>query len=196
MRIARLLLRLVVVLGAAALTVSLAVPVWFVLHDQRLLVITTRSMEPVLAPGDVAVLQRLPSASDLHAGLLVAYLPPDSDRLVTHRVLATRALPRTRTDPATGQVREVLDAFGRPALSSWLITKGDANPDVDPDAVPLSSVRGVVVAVHHGVGAELTRATSPLTRTAIAIPVLLALGALELADRRSSGRVVAGRRAS
>lgn len=189
---ARMALRAVVGLGTAGLLVSLLVPLWFVGAGQRLLVVSSQSMAPTLAVGDVAVLEQLPSVSDLHPGLLVTFRPPGGGELVTHRLVSAHVLPRTATDPSTGRVHEVLDAFGRPELGSWLVTKGDANAEQDPDAVPVTSVRGVVVGVGHGWGPALTALTSSAVRAALAVPALLSLGAIEVLDRRAAGRL--GRR--
>jgi len=189
-RSARTALRVVVALGAAGLLVSLLVPLWFVASGQRLLVVGSQSMAPTLAAGDVVVLARLTSVSDLHPGLLVAFRPPGGDALVTHRVVSAHVLPLTATDPGTGQVDPVVDAFGRPVLGSWLVTKGDANLEQDPDAVAVSRVHGVVVDVARGWGPALTAGTSPRGARGVRRAALLAIGAIELLERRNAARRV------
>ena len=73
-----------VVCGAAYAT-SLAVPLWFQLHQQRILIVTSGSMAPKFEAGDAVVLRAISDESDLKVGQVISFWPTGSDELVTHR---------------------------------------------------------------------------------------------------------------
>jgi signal peptidase I len=160
----------VIILCAGAYGISLAVPLWYQVHEQRLLIVTSGSMAPYFDAGDAVVMQNITDPSQLKPGLVVSFWPPFSDELVTHRVVSLVNIvgtPGTAGQPA-------------PPKSPHIITKGDANEENDPDATPITRVRGIVLSVHPGWGWVLQWASSPVGRAVMLVPPLLALAALEL----------------
>ena len=182
------LLWTVVAVGGLAYATSLAVPLWYQVHGQRLLVVTSGSMAPRFVAGDVVVLRTIADASELKVDQVVTFRPVGSDSLVTHRIVELRQLPALREDTASGRMVPVLDGSGNPILQPYIVTRGDANSTPDPNATPVSRVRGVVIGWHHHWGTVLAWTGSPRGRATMLVPPLLALGALELAalvgDRR------------
>lgn len=169
-----------VVCGLAYAT-SLAVPLWFQAHQQRLLIVTSGSMAPTFEAGDAVVLRRITDPSQLKVGQVVSFWPVGSDSLVTHRVVELHMLAQLEAD-ATDPTRSVpvLDDAGEPVLNPYIVTKGDANPLRDPNATPLTRVRGVVLAVHEGWGWVLQWAGSAQGRAVMLVPPLVALATLEI----------------
>jgi signal peptidase len=185
---------IVAVCGAAYAT-SLAVPLWFQAHQQRLLIVTSGSMAPKFDAGDAVVLRAITDESDLKVGQIISFWPMGSDELVTHRIVALRKLPDLRQDEATGNMVRKLDANGDPMTKSYVVTKGDANEDADANATPIGRIRGVQLAVHKGWGWVLQWAGSAQGRAVMLVPPLLALATLELlamgdARRERRGRPV------
>ena len=86
----------------AAYATSLAVPLWFQAHQQRILIVTSGSMAPKFDAGDAVVLRAISDESDLKVGQVISFWPTGSDELVTHRIVALRKLPDLRQDEATG----------------------------------------------------------------------------------------------
>ena len=91
----------VVVVCGAAYATSLAVPLWFQAHQQRILIVTSGSMAPKFDAGDAVVLRAISDESDLKVGQIISFWPMGSDELVTHRIVALRKLPDLRQDEAT-----------------------------------------------------------------------------------------------
>jgi signal peptidase I len=181
----------VVVVCGLAYAVSLAVPLWFEAHDQRLLVVTSGSMSPKFDAGDAVVLRAITDESDLKVNQVISFWPVGSDELVTHRIVALQRIPETTPDQVTGRPVPKLGADGQPKMRSYVITKGDANPYPDVNATPVERVRGVVLAFHPGWGWVLNWAGSNVGRAVMLVPPLIALATLELLavhDRRRSGR--------
>ncbi|MEB3788021.1 MAG: signal peptidase I [Desulfurococcales archaeon] len=85
-----------------------------------MVVVTSGSMTPGIQVGDVAVAREVESPEDLEIGDIVLYERSDG-KLVLHRIVDT-----TR------------DSQG----STLYITKGDANPEPDPDPVAYKSIVG------------------------------------------------------
>jgi len=180
----------IVVVCGLGYAMSLVGPLWFQLHDQRLLVVTSGSMSPTFEPGDAVVMRAITDESDLKVNQVISFWPVGSDSLVTHRIVALQKIPDAETDPVTGRSVPRLDAAGQPKLRSYVITKGDANPYADVNATPVERVRGVVLGVHPGWGWVLNWAGSSAGRAVMLVPPLLALATLELLavhDRRRSG---------
>ena len=79
-----------IVCGGAYAT-SLAVPLWFQVHHQRLLIVTSGSMAPKFDAGDAVVLRAISNESDLKVGQIISFWPTGStSELVTHRIVALR----------------------------------------------------------------------------------------------------------
>lgn len=163
-----------------AYVASLAVPLWFQVHHQRLLIVTSGSMAPKFDAGDAVVLRAISDESDLKVGQIISFWPMGSNELVTHRIVALRKLPELEADEATGKMVPKLDADGNPKTKSYVVTKGDANRDADVNATPITRIRGVQLAVHRGWGWVLQWAGSPQGRAAMLVPPLVALATLEL----------------
>ena len=178
----------VVGVGALAYAASLAVPLWYQVHGQRLLIVTSGSMAPRFVAGDVVVLRAITDASELKVDQVVTFRPVGSESLVTHRIVELHQLPALQQDTATGRMVPVLDGSGNAILQPYIVTQGDANSSPDPDATPVSRVRGVVIGWHHHWGTVLAWAGSPQGRALMLVPPLVALGLLELVavltDRR------------
>ncbi|WP_231384247.1 signal peptidase I [Cellulomonas sp. URHD0024] len=185
---------MVVAVCGLAYAVSLAVPLWFQVHDQRLLVVTSGSMSPKFDAGDAVVLRAITDDSELKVNQIISFWPVGTQQLVTHRIVALEKLPETTPDPATGRPVPRLKADGTPKLRSYVITKGDANPYPDVNATPVERVRGVVLAVHAGWGWVLDWAGSSVGRAVMLVPPLLALAILELLAVHDRGRSGRGRR--
>lgn len=177
----RVLVWTAVVMCVGAFAASLAVPAWYGLHGQQLLIVTSGSMSPFVEAGDVAVLQPIDDPSQLRVGQVVTFWPPGSKHLLTHRVVDLQMLP-VLEDGQDGQMVPRLDGAGEPITRPYVYTKGDANRTRDPNATPLSLVRGVIVAAHPGWGLWLGWAQSPTGRLTMLAPPLVLLGALEVVE--------------
>ncbi len=171
----------VVLACVGTFAVSTLAPLWFGLRDQRLLVVTSGSMAPAFQAGDAVVIQAIEDPSQLRVGQVATFWPPGGDRLVTHRIVDLVSLPVLAPDPVTGEMTPRLGADGEPLERPYIVTKGDANETADPDATPLSRVRGVVLEVHPGWGRALGWAHSPVGRWTLLAPPLAVLAALEVA---------------
>ena len=180
----------VVVVCGLAYAVSIAVPAWFDVHDQRLLIVTSGSMAPKFDAGDAVVLRAIIDESDLKVNQVISFWPTGSQELVTHRIVELRKIPDVVRD-ADGRQVPRLGADGKPKMRSYVITKGDANPYPDVNATPVERVRGVVLAVHPGWGWVLDWAGSSRGRAVMLVPPLLAIATLEvlsIQDRRRARR--------
>ncbi|GEL96863.1 signal peptidase I [Cellulomonas terrae] len=170
----------VVVICGLAYATSLAVPLWFQAHQQRILIVTSGSMAPKFEAGDAVVLRAISDESDLKVGQVISFWPTGSDELVTHRIVALRKLPDLQQDEATGRMVQKIGADGEPMTKSYVVTKGDANAEADVNATPIGRIRGVQLAVHEGWGWVLQWAGSAQGRAVMLVPPLLALATLEL----------------
>jgi signal peptidase len=184
---------LVVAVCGTAYAVSLLVPLWFQLHDQRVLIVTSGSMSGTAAggfdAGDAVIMRRITDPSQLRVGQVVSFWPPGSDALVTHRIVALHYLPVLRQDEATGRMLPTRDPVtGDLVERPFIVTKGDANPAPDPDATPLSRVRGVVLDVYPGWGWVLAWARSAGGRFTMLVPPLVALAVMEVQSLLDSRR--------
>ena len=179
---------MVVAVGGLAYATSLAVPLWYQMHGQRLLIVTSGSMAPRFIAGDVVVLRAITDASELKVDQVVTFRPVGSESLVTHRIVELHMLPALQQDGTSGRMVPVLDDKGQAILQPYIVTRGDANSAPDPNATPVSRVRGVVIGWHHKWGTVLAWAGSPQGRAVMLVPPLVALGLLELlavlVDRR------------
>jgi signal peptidase len=154
------------------------VPLWYQVHGQRLLVVTSGSMRPAFAEGDAVVVAPL-DPSQLRTKMVVSFWPIGGDdqnreRLVTHRIKAL--VSKQVLDEHN---RPVVGPDGRPLKQNWIETKGDSNKTSDENLTPVANVRGVVRGVHHGWGRALVWTQSPTGRLLTFGPPLLALLASE-----------------
>jgi signal peptidase len=175
----------VVGIFGASYATSLAVPLWFELHHQRLLIVTSGSMSGTASggfdAGDAVVMREISDPSQLKVGQVVSFWPPGSDHLVTHRIVSLHYLGVMHPDENTGQmVPTQHPATGAQVMRAYIVTKGDANSEPDPNATPLGQVRGVVLHVYPGWGWVLDKARSPRGRFAMLAPPLAALAAMEI----------------
>lgn len=162
----------------ALILASYAVPLWYQLHGNRLLVVTSGSMAPEIAAGDGVVIQQVTDASQLRVGQIITFYPVGSATLVTHRIVGM-----ARVERVDNQGNGVLGADGQPIKDPYIKTKGDANKVDDPNLTPATSVRGIVREVHPGWGVPLAWAHSPMGRLILFVPPLLVLALLELRSR-------------
>ncbi|WP_024285869.1 signal peptidase I [Cellulomonas sp. KRMCY2] len=179
------------VIGAclAAFVTSLAVPLWFGAQGQRLLIVTSGSMAPYVQAGDAVVIQAVTDPSQLRVGQVASFWPPGAEHMVTHRIVDMVMLPAMIQNSATGEMVPQHDpATGEPVERAFILTKGDANQTNDPNATPLTRVRGVVLEAHHGWGSRIGWAHSPTGRWVMLAPPLILLALLELVDSWSERR--------
>lgn len=164
----------------AAFATSLAIPLWYQLNDQRILLVTSGSMEPYFRSGDAVIVQRISDPSQLRINQVASFFPATSNQLVTHRIIDLKSFPVLEQNDSTGRMEPVYDANGEPVLQQYIITKGDANDHPDPNATPWTRVRGVVLSVEAGMGAILGWAHSPQGRFAMLTPPLVLLAGMEI----------------
>ncbi len=170
----------IIAICIAAFAVSLAIPLWYQLNDQRILLVTSGSMEPYFRSGDAVIVQRITDPSQLRINQVASFFPAASDQLVTHRIIDLRELPVLAQNEETGRMESVLEPDGSPKMQQYIITKGDANPEPDPNATPWTNVRGVVLSVEPGMGNILGWAHSPRGRFAMLTPPLVLLAGMEI----------------
>src|SRR5690606_39321539 len=103
-----------------------------------------------------------------------------SNQLVTHRIIDLKSFPVLEQNDATGRMEPVLGENGEPVMQQYIITKGDANDEPDPNATPWTNVRGIVLDVYPGMGELLGWAHSPQGRAVMLVPPLVLLAAMEL----------------
>jgi len=163
-----------------AFATSLAIPLWFQLNDQRILLVTSGSMEPYFRAGDAVIVQRISDPSQLRINQVASFYPATSNQLVTHRIIDLKSFPVLAQNETTGRMDPVLNADGEPETQQYIITKGDANENPDPNATPWTNVRGVVLSVEPSWGAILSWAHSPQGRFAMLVPPLVLLAAMEI----------------
>jgi signal peptidase len=161
---------------------SYAVPLWFQIQGDRLLVVTSGSMAPEIQAGDAVVIRQVTSASQLRPGQVVTFYPTESSQLITHRIVYLATVVRRDEN---GQV--VVDQNGNELRDPYIRTKGDANATEDPNLTPATQVRGIVREVHPGWGFLLGLAHSPLGRLLLFAPPLLMLAGAELISRVPAG---------
>jgi signal peptidase len=163
--------RLLLAASLVGIVLANGVPLWYRLHGQRLLVVTSGSMAPKITAGDAVVIRPL-SAPELRVGQVVTFQAPLSDRYTTHRIVAI--------------VQRYLVAKPGPAdhPQYFIQTQGDHNRTPDPDLTPIGSIRGIVVDVLPGWGRFLLWSQGPDGRLALFGPPLLLVLAAEVASWR------------
>jgi signal peptidase len=164
---------------------SYAVPLWFQLRGEKVLVVTSGSMAPEMQPGDAVVVEPVTDASQLRLGQVVTFAPIGTTMLVTHRIVGLTWLE------VLNDYGDPIDANGIPVATSgeaalmepYIRTQGDANDNPDPNLTPAASVRGIVLHSYSGWGAALAWAHSPMGRLVLFAPPLLMLLFAELRSR-------------
>lgn len=164
----------------AAFATSLAVPLWYQINDQRVLLVTSGSMEPYFRAGDAVIVQRISDPSQLRINQVASFYPAASNQLVTHRIIDLKSFPVLEQNATSGRMEPVYDVDGEPVMQQYIITKGDANDHPDPNATPWTNVRGVVLEVQPGMGEILNWAHSAQGRFAMLAPPLVLLAAMEV----------------
>jgi signal peptidase len=185
----RVVFRLVLAVFVVAILASYALPLWFQLQGDRLLVVTSGSMEPEIKAGDAVVIRPVTDASQLRPGQVITFIPVGTTQLVTHRIESLATVTRRGADDAP-----VLDQYGEPIRDAYVKTKGDANDVVDPNLTPASQVRGIVREIRPGLGWFLWWAHSPFGRLVLFAPPLLMLLTAEILSRLPEGRAPWSRR--
>jgi signal peptidase I len=152
--------------------VANTVPLVYRLHGERLLVVTSGSMEPRIHAGDAVVIRPL-TAPQLRVGQVVTFQAPGSDRYTTHRIIAIERRYLV-ADPGPDDHEQY-----------FIRTQGDHNLTPDPNLTPIGSIRGIVTETLPGWGRFLTWAHSATGRFVLfAPPLLLLLGAELLSWRK------------
>lgn len=118
-------------------------------------VVLSGSMHPAMGAGDVVFVYETDPAT-IEAGDVITYVRASDNIPVTHRVIEVVG---TGTDPA-------------------FVTKGDANEDIDPGAVPASNVIGVVPALTLPALGELLFVLPELGRVVLVVQTPLGFGVL------------------
>jgi signal peptidase len=175
----RVVFRLVLAVFVAVILVIYAVPLWFQLQGDRILAVTSGSMEPEIQVGDAVVIRPITDPSQLQAGQVVTFFSGVADKYVTHRIVGLYSVPRR--DQQTHA--ELTDQSGHVIMDPYIRTKGDHNKYPDPDLTPAAQVRGVVKEVHPGWGYLLGWGNSPRGRFLLFAPPLLLLLGAELISR-------------
>jgi len=170
----------IIAVCVAAFATSLAIPLWYHFNDQRILLVTSGSMEPYFNSGDAVIVQRISDPSQLRINQVASFYPATSNQLVTHRIIDLKSFPVLEQNDATGRMEPVLGENGEPVMQQYIITKGDANDEPDPNATPWTNVRGIVLDVYPGMGELLGWAHSPQGRAVMLVPPLVLLAAMEI----------------
>lgn len=168
---------------AVSMTLALlayGVPLWYHVHGQRILVVTSGSMAPTFNAGDAVVITKI-SPSELRPGQVVTFWPiGHKGALTTHRIINLLERP----DYVYGTTTPITDVNGKAQSTQYIRTQGDANGDADFDLTPVANVRGAVTEVKKGWGYPLGYAHSPLGRFLIFAPPLVLLLMAELLSWR------------
>ena len=177
------------VMFVLAIAAAYAVPLWYQVHNERILVVTSGSMAPAFNAGDAIIVREVQDASELRVGQVVTFTYTNEytgdARLETHRIVDFVSLPETydngtvKLDPTTGL----------PRMIKYIQTKGDGNPTVDAQRTEVTKIRGIVRSVKRGWGFWLGWAEAPAGRLLLFAPPLLMLLLAELWSWRSERTV-------
>ena len=171
--------RSVLAMFVAVILASYAIPLWFQLNGDRLLVVTSGSMAPEIEAGDAVVIRQVTSASQLRVGQIITFYPTRSSKLITHRIVALATV--VRIDPSG---RPMTYSNGDPLTDPYVKTKGDANRVADPNLTLAASVRGIVREIYPRWGSPLGWAHSSIGKLFLFSPPLVMLICAELLSRR------------
>ena len=168
---------------AVSLLVALlayGIPLWYHVHGQRILVVTSGSMAPTFNTGDAVIIDKI-SPNELRPGQIVTFWPiGHGGTLTTHRVVDLIEVPDFYPDTDT----PILDADGRVQKTQFIRTQGDGNHGYDANLTPVANVRGTVSDIKRGWGYPLGYAHSALGRFLIFAPPLILLLTAELLSWR------------
>lgn len=179
----RLTFRLVLAVFVLMILVAYAVPLWFQLQGDRILAVTSGSMEPEIQPGDAVVIRPITDPSQLRVGQVVTfYAGGNANKFITHRIVGLYSIVRRDQDPKHHH-EALKDQNGNDIVDPYIATKGDANAFRDPNLTPAAQVRGVVKEIHTGWGYVLGWGHSPRGRFLLFMPPLLMLLGAELVSR-------------
>lgn len=184
--------RAVFAVSMSVALVAYGIPLWYHLHGERILVVTSGSMYPTFKTGDAVIITKI-TPSELRPGQVVTFWPIGHEKaLTTHRIIDLLERP----DYITGTHDPIYGTDGKPQVSQYIRTQGDANGDPDFDLTPVANVRGTVAEVKAGWGYPLGYAHSPLGRFLIFAPPLVLLLLAELLSwrRRPQARTAANSR--
>ncbi len=172
--------RLVFAVSLSVALFAYGLPLWYHVHGQRILVVTSGSMErqpgqPVqpgqFNTGDAVVITTI-APTELRTGQVVTFWDAGHSTLTTHRIIDLVE----REDLENGK------DLG--TTTRYIRTKGDSNGSPDPDLTPVANVRGAVADVKPGWGYFLGYAHSPLGRFLVFAPPLILLLTAELLSWR------------
>lgn len=165
----RWMLRAVIAVCLVGIGLAHGLPLWYQLHGERLLIVTSGSMEPDILAGDAVVIRRL-QASELRVGQVVTFQAPGAKSYTTHRIVGIHK-------------RYLVEEPGPQDRPSFFIqTQGDNNPKPDADFTPIGSVRGIVTSVLPDWGYFLAWAHSAEGRLLLFGPPLFIILAAEIAS--------------
>jgi len=154
----RICVGLAILCALAGIGLNFGFSTWAkVVYDGQVLVITSGSMEPTIDSGDLVVIQTIPR-ENLTVGQIITVRRANGE-LITHRV-------------------EKLDRNG---TFINIITKGDANPDPDPDVVSAEDeVLGAVRTTIPHFGQVVLWAESLPGRLVLILPIFVFVALPEL----------------
>jgi hypothetical protein len=192
--------RLAFVLSLVGVLVAYGTPLWYHLHDQKLLVLVGGSMSGTYEAGDAIVIQPI-APQELRVGQVVTFrstqdgmvatttggydaAPKDQTKpvLTTHRIIAIEE--KQLRDPENHPI--IVD--GKPETHWFIRTKGDNDRSPDFSATDVSQIIGQVVGSLPRFGFFLLWSREPVGRLLLFAPPLLLLLGAELIAWRREGR--------
>jgi signal peptidase len=175
--------RVIMAAFLALIVATYAVPFWFQVQGEQLLVVTSGSMAPEVEVGSAVVIHPVADPSELRVNQVVTFYPTGESELVTHRIIAFKEVRRYVNQAGGGGGEAVNDSSDNAIMDPYIQTKGDANDVPDENLTAASQVRGVVRDVHPGWGYLLAWAHSGTGRFLLFVPPLLLLLGAEVLSR-------------
>lgn len=162
------------VLSLVGALLAYAGPLIFELRGQRLLVLTSGSMDPLYPAGSAVVAEPI-TPDQLRVGQVITFRPDGGEKFVTHRIVALKQLAKT-----DDQGNELRDSNGRLLTEGFAQTMGDGNEDPDPNLINVSQVRFLIVDGYPELGSWLLWSRTPLGKVLLFAPPFLLLLAAEM----------------